>query len=158
MLWMIEAIYEKVLSTYLMSSTSWDEKLRVMASKILKQKLEILFCVATKYLMLEPVTFQVDNLGQFVVLWRKADRVLSVGNLLVRKDGKVGKCWFQIADLLFTYKIIAKLFQVRVTQNYGLELNNVEPGDEGQYSCQLDVFGETQTALHNLTVLGEIIF
>ena len=68
-----------------------------------------------------------------------------------------------ISDLLFTYKIIAKLFhtklfQVRVTQNYGLELNNVEPGDEGQYSCQLDVFGETQTALHNLTVLGEIIF
>ena len=59
-----------------------------------------------------------------------------------------------ISDLLFTYKIIAKLFQVRVTQNYGLELNNVEPGDEGQYSCQLDVFGETQTALHNLTVLG----
>ena len=45
-----------------------------------------------------------------------------------------------------------------MTQNYGLELNNVEPGDEGQYSCQLDVFGETQTALHNLTVLGEIIF
>ena len=32
---------------------------------------------------------QVDNLGQFVVLWRKGDRVLSVGNLLVRKDGKV---------------------------------------------------------------------
>ena len=105
--WMIEAIYEKVLSTYLMSSKSWDEKLRVMASKILKQKLEILFCAATKYLMPEPVTFQVDNLGQFVVLWRKADRVLSVGNLLVRKDGKVGKCWFQIADLLFTYKIIS---------------------------------------------------
>ena len=30
-----------------------------------------------------------DNLGQFVVLWKKGDRVLSVGNLLVRKDGKV---------------------------------------------------------------------
>ena len=34
--------------------------------------------------------FQVDNLGdKFVVLWRKGDRILSVGTLLVRKDGKV---------------------------------------------------------------------
>ena len=32
---------------------------------------------------------QVDNLGLFVVLWRKGSRVLAVGQLLVRQDGKV---------------------------------------------------------------------
>ena len=30
-----------------------------------------------------------DNLGQFVVLWRKGSRVLAVGQLMVRQDGKV---------------------------------------------------------------------
>lgn len=32
-----------------------------------------------------------DHLGEFVVLWKKGARVLSVGKLLVRKDGKVAK-------------------------------------------------------------------
>ena len=35
------------------------------------------------------VFYKVDHLGEFVVLWKKGARVLSVGNLLVRKDGKV---------------------------------------------------------------------
>ena len=35
--------------------------------------------------------FKVDNLGEFVVLWKKGARVLSVGKLLVRKDGKVAE-------------------------------------------------------------------
>ena len=42
-----------------------------------------------------------------------------------------------------------------MTPDYGLELTEVEEADGGQYTCQLDVFGHTQTALHNLTVLGE---
>ena len=46
-------------------------------------------------------------------------------------------------------------FQVRVRDDYSLELVDVVQSDQGQYSCQLDVFGQTQTALHNLTVLGE---
>ena len=41
-----------------------------------------------------------------------------------------------------------------MTDNYSLELRDVEESDAGQYSCQLDVFGHTQTVLHNLTVLG----
>lgn len=73
---------------------------------------------------------QVDNLGEFVVLWKKGARVLSVGKLLVRKDGKV-----------------------RVNRDFSLELSEVQETDGGQYSCHLDVYGETQTAVHNLTVL-----
>ena len=64
---------------------------------------------------------------------RKGDRILSVGKLLVRKDGKV-----------------------RLGEDYSLELTQVEEADAGQYSCPLDVYGHTQTLLHNLTVLGKV--
>ena len=43
-----------------------------------------------------------------------------------------------------------------MTDNYSLELRDIDESDAGQYSCQLDVFGHTQTVLHNLTVLGTI--
>ena len=44
-----------------------------------------------------------------------------------------------------------------MTDNYSLELRDIDESDAGQYSCQLDVFGHTQTVLHNLTVLGTIL-
>ena len=44
--------------------------------------------------------------------------------------------------------------QVRVTAGHGLEVRGAGAEDGGQYSCQLDVRGNTQTAVHNLTVLG----
>ena len=44
--------------------------------------------------------------------------------------------------------------QVRVTADHGLEVRGAGAEDGGQYSCQLDVRGNTQTAVHNLTVLG----
>ena len=68
-----------------------------------------------------------------VTSFRKGDRILSVGALLVRKDGKV-----------------------KLRDDFSLEIVDVEESDAGQYSCQLDVFGNTQTLLHNLTVLGRL--
>ena len=47
--------------------------------------------------------------------------------------------------------------QVRVTADHGLEVRGVGAEDGGQYTCQLDVWGHTQTAVHNLTVLGMFI-
>ena len=70
-------------------------------------------------------------LCDIVTSFRKGDRILSVGALLVRKDGKV-----------------------KLRDDFSLEIVDVEESDAGQYSCQLDVFGNTQTLLHNLTVLG----
>ena len=45
--------------------------------------------------------------------------------------------------------------KVRLREDYSLEVRDVQESDAGQYSCQLDVFGQTQTLLHNLTVLGK---
>ena len=75
---------------------------------------------------------KVENLGKFVVLWRKGDRILAAGKLLVRKDGKV-----------------------KVTEDYDLKLSDVEEGDAGEYVCEVDVFGETKEVHHKLEVLGE---
>ena len=46
---------------------------------------------------------------------------------------------------------------MRVTADHGLEVRGVGADDGGQYTCQLDVWGHTQTAVHNLTVLGTFI-
>ena len=75
---------------------------------------------------------RVENLGKFVVLWRKGDRILSAGKLLVRKDGKV-----------------------TVTEKYELMLSDIEESDAGEYVCEVDVFGETKDVRHQLDVLGE---
>jgi len=73
---------------------------------------------------------RVENLGKFVVLWRKGDRILSAGKLLVRKDGKV-----------------------TVTEKYELKLSDIEESDVGEYVCEVDVFGETKEVRHQLDVL-----
>ena len=57
---------------------------------------------------------KVENLGKFVVLWRKGDRILSAGKLLVRKDGKV-----------------------KVTEKYGLKISDIEESDVGDYVCRI---------------------
>ena len=75
---------------------------------------------------------KVKNLGKFVVLWRKGDRILSAGKLLVRKDGKV-----------------------KVTEKYDLKISDIEERDAGEYVCEVDVFGETTEVYHNLNVLGK---
>ena len=78
---------------------------------------------------------KVKNLGKFVVLWRKGDRILSAGKLLVRKDGKV-----------------------KVTEKYDLKISDIEERDAGEYVCEVDVFGETTKVHHKLNVLGKFCF
>lgn len=74
----------------------------------------------------------IKRLGQFVVLWRKGDRILAAGNHLVRKDGKVS-----------------------VTKGHDLELDNVTEEDGGWYMCEVDIGlgGETRAVRHKVVVL-----
>ena len=75
---------------------------------------------------------KVENLGRFVILWRKGDRILSAGRLLIRKDGKV-----------------------TVTKSYELKLRDIEETDAGEYVCEVDVFGQTKEVRHTLEVWGK---
>ena len=77
---------------------------------------------------------KVENLGKFVVLWRKGDRILSAGKLLVRKDGKV-----------------------KVTEKYDLKISDIEESDVGEYVCEVDIFGDTKAVHHKLDVLGKCL-
>ena len=47
--------------------------------------------------------------------------------------------------------------KVRLREDNSLEVVEVSEADGGQYSCQLDVYGHTQSVQHNLTVLGRIL-
>ena len=53
--------------------------------------------------------------GQFVRVWRLGDRVISVGNLMVRKDGRMS-----------------------VTDEGALEIRDIRLEDAREYVCELD--------------------
>ena len=54
-------------------------------------------------------------MGHFVRVWRLGDRVISVGNMMVRKDGRMS-----------------------VTAEGDLEIRDIGLEDAGQYVCELD--------------------
>ena len=58
---------------------------------------------------------RVLNMGHFVRVWRLGDRVISVGNMMVRKDGRMS-----------------------VTAEGDLEIRDIGLEDAGQYVCELD--------------------
>jgi hypothetical protein len=55
------------------------------------------------------------NVGHFVRVWRLGDRVISVGNMMVRKGGRMS-----------------------VTDQGDLEIRDIRLKDAGQYVCELD--------------------
>ena len=69
----------------------------------------------------------------FVILWRKGERIISAGHLLVKKNGRV-----------------------RLMDNLNLRLIHIETNDAGNYFCEVDVFGTTLIVKHHLNVLGKI--
>ncbi|XP_017052573.1 neurotrimin [Drosophila ficusphila] len=57
---------------------------------------------------------QVDNLGNFVLLWRRGTNVLTASNIMVTRDERV-----------------------RLIDGYNLEISDLEPQDAGDYVCQI---------------------
>ena len=72
----------------------------------------------------------VSRLGDCVPTWQHTGRVLSVGQVLVRKSGRL-----------------------RVTSYFGLVISDVLPSDAGTYLCQVDYHGYVQEVQHRLDVL-----
>ena len=70
------------------------------------------------------------NLADFVILWRKEERIISAGRLLVNKNGRV-----------------------KLLENYSLYIVNLDMSDSGKYFCEIDVFGQTLILKHHLDVL-----
>jgi hypothetical protein len=70
----------------------------------------------------------VINLDNFVVMWKQANRVLSAGNLVVRKDPRMS-----------------------LREDYSLELSDITPDDQGAYTCEIDIMGKPVSIQHTVT-------
>ena len=68
-------------------------------------------------------------MGSFVLMWKKDDRVLTAGNLVVRKDNRL-----QLRD------------------DFSLEINSLKPEDQGPYICEIDVMGQPITIDHTVKI------
>ena len=71
-----------------------------------------------------------DNLGQFVVLWRKGSRVLAVGQLMVRQDGKVTHYTVQYSTVQYSTVQYS-------TVQYSTADGAHAPGRQGNSFCPL---------------------
>ncbi|CAD7084484.1 unnamed protein product [Hermetia illucens] len=57
---------------------------------------------------------EVENLGSFVLLWRRGTNVLTASDIMVTRDERI-----------------------RLIDGYNLEISNLEPQDAGDYVCQI---------------------
>jgi len=101
---------------------------------------EILPDIVTAEQMLRVVAGQsvhltciVNNLGKYVVMWKQNKRVISAGNLLVRKDNR---------------------FSLNILENkFVLEIKDITLEDASDYKCEVDIMGRPISIVHTLEVL-----
>lgn len=74
-----------------------------------------------------------QNLGSFVLLWRKGSSVLTAGHLKITRD--------------IRFKIVG---------DYNLQINGVKTQDAGDYICQLGD-QENRDQVHTVEILGKIL-
>jgi len=79
------------------------------------------------------LTCTVNNLGKYVVMWKQNGRVISAGNLLVRKDNRYQ---LKIAD-----------------NNFNLDISDLTLDDASEYKCEVDIMGRPISIVHSLEVL-----
>ena len=77
----------------------------------------------------------VANLGNFVVMWKKDQRVISAGSLIVRKDARIS-----------------------LRQDFALELHQLRPEDHGSYICEIDVMGKPISIEHKVGIIRCFIY
>ena len=79
------------------------------------------------------LTCTVNNLGKYVVMWKQNGRVISAGNLLVRKDNR---------------------FRLKISDNnFYLEISDLSLEDASDYKCEVDIMGRPISIVHTLEVL-----
>ena len=79
------------------------------------------------------LTCTVNNLGKYVVMWKQNGRVISAGNLLVRKDNR---------------------FQLKISgNNFNLDISSLTIDDASDYKCEVDIMGRPISIVHTLEVL-----
>jgi len=74
------------------------------------------------------------NLGQSVIVWKEPTRIISAGQRMIRKDSRM--------------KLIPT-----PTGGMGLRIERVTPDDRGDYTCEIETFGDPLSQRNQLDVL-----
>ena len=82
---------------------------------------------------------RVANLGEFVLMWKRNSRVLTAGNLVVRKDSRISIAGGGPHDR-------------GGGGGHGLEIADLRADDGGTYTCEVDVMGRP---IHISHTVGE---
>ena len=72
---------------------------------------------------------QVENIGTSTLIWKKDNRIISAGQIVIRKDKR------------FTL------------DGYNLTMDSVQVKDEGEYVCEVETYNEPIQQMNILTVL-----
>lgn len=70
---------------------------------------------------------KVANLGEYVLMWKQAKRVLTAGKLVVRKDSRI-----------------------RLREDNALEISGLRAEDQGTYVCEVDILGRPISIRHTV--------
>ena len=75
---------------------------------------------------------RVKDLGPMVLLWKKGNRVLTAGEMMVRRDDRLS------------------------LQDYGLQIRNIEVEDSGEYLCEIETDEDDPVVIrHSVEILGK---
>lgn len=72
---------------------------------------------------------QVENIGTSTLIWKKDNRIISAGDIVIRKDKRF------------------------ILSGYNLTMNSVKVKDEGDYVCEVETYNEPIRQISQLTVL-----
>ena len=72
---------------------------------------------------------QVESIGTSTLIWKKDNRIISAGQVVIRKDKR------------FTLS------------GYNLTMHSVQVKDEGEYVCEVETYNEPIQQMNILTVL-----
>jgi len=75
----------------------------------------------------------IENIGSSVIVWKQTDRIISAGEVLLRKDSRMSL--------------------IKSSNGFNLQLANVTPDDRGEYICEVETFGDPIHQMNNLNVL-----
>jgi hypothetical protein len=118
----IETLKYKI-SHFLNSNTCFCSQLYGMFEEFRASKIDKKIITKTSFFV-----------GNYVLMWKQQNRVLTAGTLVVRKD-----------------------YRMRLKDDFSLELTQLKPDDQGTYTCEIDVMGKPISIKHKVSCIAGFI-
>ncbi len=96
--------------------------------------------------------------GESTVIWKEAERIISAGNILVRKMSKTNvfplQSIYLIAKSEFEFQI-RKDRRLSIVDGFSLRIDGLQEKDAGDYICEIETYGKPVSQTSTLEILGE---